>query len=170
MDGMDFDTYTKIFESTVIPILEYGSGVWGIKRYDSLERLQYRAVRTFLGVSLTTPIPAIMGEMGWYPIHLRTQKNIVRLFCRLTNLSDTRICRQVFLWDQSTSARYRDTWFNHAKRLLDSCGLTDISDLDDNVSTSYVIDTVEKHLMDEYSQSWLESIQQVSELRTYKLF
>ena len=39
MDGMDFDTYTKIFDSTVIPIVEYGSDVWGIKRFDCLERL-----------------------------------------------------------------------------------------------------------------------------------
>ena len=63
MDGMDYATYTKIFDSTVTPIIEYGSGVWGIKRYDSLERLQYRAMRTFLGVSLSAPIPAIMGDM-----------------------------------------------------------------------------------------------------------
>ncbi|CAG2240243.1 unnamed protein product [Mytilus edulis] len=109
MDGMDFDTYTKIFDSTVLPILEYGSGVWGNKRYDSLERLQYRAIRTFLGVSLTTPIPAITGDMGWYPVHHRIQVNIVRLYCRLVKLPDTRICRKVFVWDQNISTRYRDT-------------------------------------------------------------
>ncbi|CAG2250137.1 unnamed protein product [Mytilus edulis] len=52
MDGMDYATYTKVFCSTVSTIIEYASGVWGCKRYDSLERLQYRAIRTFLGVGM----------------------------------------------------------------------------------------------------------------------
>ena len=63
-DGMDFETSTNIFDSTVISIPEYGSVVYGIKNYDCIARLQYRAARTFLDVSLTTPIPAIMGDMG----------------------------------------------------------------------------------------------------------
>ncbi|CAG2208135.1 unnamed protein product [Mytilus edulis] len=171
MDGMDFDTYTKIFDSTVLPILEYGSGVWGHKRYDSLERLQYRAIRTFLGVSLTTPIPAITGDMGWYPVHHRIQVNIVRLYCRLVKLPDTRICRKVFVWDQNISTRYRDTWFNHAKKLFDSCGLSDVFFLENqHIITPYLIDSVKTHLENEHKQSWLNNIQQMPKLRTYKLF
>ena len=57
--GLDYDTFTKVFDSTVVPKMTYSSGVWGYKVYDSLERLQYRANRTFLGVGKTTPIPAI---------------------------------------------------------------------------------------------------------------
>ncbi|CAG2185372.1 unnamed protein product [Mytilus edulis] len=48
MGNMDFATYTKIFENTVIPVMDYASGVWGSKRYDVLERLQYRAIRTWV--------------------------------------------------------------------------------------------------------------------------
>ena len=84
-----------------------------------LERLHYRAIRTILGVSLTTPIPAITGDMEWNPIHHRIQVNIVRLYCRLVKIPETRICRKIFLWDQNMSTRYRDTWFNHAKTLFD---------------------------------------------------
>ncbi|XP_076072119.1 uncharacterized protein LOC143043825 [Mytilus galloprovincialis] len=59
MGNMDYDTYTKIYDSTVSPILEYASAVWGFKKYNPLERLQYRAIRTFLGVGKHAPLPAI---------------------------------------------------------------------------------------------------------------
>ncbi|CAG2207757.1 unnamed protein product [Mytilus edulis] len=92
--NMDFATYTKIFENTVIPVMDYASGVWGSKRYDVLERLQYRAIRTFLGVGKTSPIPAITGDMGWTSILVNNQCNIVRLWCRLMKLPDIRISRK----------------------------------------------------------------------------
>ena len=56
--GLDFDTCTKVFDSTVIPIMTYSSGLWGHKLYDLLERLQYRAITTFLGVGKTSLIPS----------------------------------------------------------------------------------------------------------------
>ncbi|CAG2243004.1 unnamed protein product [Mytilus edulis] len=34
MGNMDYDTYTKIYDSTVLPILEYASTVWGFKKYN----------------------------------------------------------------------------------------------------------------------------------------
>lgn len=65
MGNMDFATYTNIYENTAIPVMDYVSGVWGSTRYDVLERLQFRAIRTFIGVWKTLPIPAITSDMGW---------------------------------------------------------------------------------------------------------
>ena len=79
MGNMDYATYTKIYESTVIPVMDYASGVWGSKPYDVLERIQYRAIRTFLGVGKTAPIPAITGDMGWTSVHINNQCNVIRL-------------------------------------------------------------------------------------------
>ena len=30
MGNMDYETYTNIFDNTVIPILDYAAGVWGV--------------------------------------------------------------------------------------------------------------------------------------------
>lgn len=70
LDGMDYDTFTKLYYGTVSPIMEFSSGVWEYKVYERLERLQYRAIRTFVGVGKFTPIAAISGErVGPHPIY-----------------------------------------------------------------------------------------------------
>lgn len=43
-----FNTYEKLFHSCVVPILN--SGVWGFKTYHSIEIVQNRAIRYFLGL------------------------------------------------------------------------------------------------------------------------
>ncbi|CAG2189455.1 unnamed protein product [Mytilus edulis] len=65
IDGLDYETFTKLFSSMVTPVMDYSSGVWGYKIYDKLETLQNRAIRTFLGVGKSAPNPAICGDMGW---------------------------------------------------------------------------------------------------------
>ncbi|CAG2197290.1 unnamed protein product [Mytilus edulis] len=156
MGNMDFATYTKIFENTVIPVMDYASGVWGSKRFDVLERLQYRAIRTFLGVGKTSPIPAITGDMGWTSILVNNQCNIVRLWCRLMKLPDFRISRKVFLWDIDLSTRYKNTWFNSVKTILNNSGLSALINCTNNhdtISTKYVIESVKTKLVDTFKNT-----------------
>ncbi|CAC5394004.1 unnamed protein product [Mytilus coruscus] len=76
VDGFDYETYTKLFASTVFPIIDYASGVLGYKPYDNIERVQYRAIRTFMGVRKCSPNRTICGDMGWTPVYIHRQCNI----------------------------------------------------------------------------------------------
>ena len=37
----------------------------------------------FLGVGKTTPIPAILPDMGWHPVFIHNQCNVIHLWWRL---------------------------------------------------------------------------------------
>ncbi|CAG2232913.1 unnamed protein product [Mytilus edulis] len=168
MGNMDYDIFTKIYENTVIPVLDYASGVWGAKQYDNIERLHYRAIRTFLGVGKTTPIPAILADMGWHPVFIHNQCNVVRLWCRLMNMPGHRICRKVFVWDRDMSRRYRNTWFNSAKTLLDRCNLSHLTENDSAISTRFILDSVKSKLVADFKDKWFNEINNMPKLRTYK--
>ena len=58
-------TFTRLYSSCVCPIMDYASGVWGVKSFDCLEQVQYRALRYFLGVHKFTPIYVLTGDSGW---------------------------------------------------------------------------------------------------------
>ncbi len=65
MREMNYRTYTKLFESLVCPVMDYGSAVWGMKSYENLEQVHNRAIRFFAGVHRLCPKPGFIGDMGW---------------------------------------------------------------------------------------------------------
>ena len=60
-----YNTYTKMFNSCVVPVIDYCSGILGFKQFNTIDTLQNRAIQYFLGVHRFTPILAINGKMGW---------------------------------------------------------------------------------------------------------
>jgi hypothetical protein len=54
--GLSFQVIEKLYFNTVVPVTDYASEIWGYKKYDFLDRLQFRAARTFLGVGKGTTI------------------------------------------------------------------------------------------------------------------
>ena len=68
-DGLDYKTYTKLFDSMVCPIMDYGCEIWGARKGDCMDVIQHRAMRTFLGVGKCAPLPMMYGDMYWIPSH-----------------------------------------------------------------------------------------------------
>ena len=62
-----YKTYTSLFNSQVATILDYCSSIWGFKKASQCDNVQNKAIRYFWGVHKFTPIPALWGEMGWFP-------------------------------------------------------------------------------------------------------
>ena len=57
---LDYKVFEKIYNSTVVPVMDYAVGVWRYKAFDSHERLHHKAVRTFLGVGKQYTIIALV--------------------------------------------------------------------------------------------------------------
>ena len=77
-----YNTYSKLFNSCVAPVIDYCSGVWGFKQFNKIDTVQNRAIRYFLGVHRFTPLLAINGEMGWTISMHRRWANMLRLCVR----------------------------------------------------------------------------------------
>ena len=77
--NIGFKTFTKLFNSGVVPILEYCAGVWGDGKHECCEKIQQRAIRYYLGVHQKSPILAIEGDMGWFTCKNRRYVEMCRL-------------------------------------------------------------------------------------------
>ena len=69
--GLPFSVYTKLYDSVVVPVMDYSCEVWGFKDYSKCQALQHRAQRTYLGIGKFCPVPYIEGETGWTPVIIR---------------------------------------------------------------------------------------------------
>ena len=97
---LGFKTYTQLFNSGVVPILEYGSGVWGGNPAKPCQVIQNKALRYFLGVHRFAPTAAIHSETGWMNAKYRRQICIIRLWNRLISMNDDRLTKKIFHWDK----------------------------------------------------------------------
>ena len=65
--GLGYNTYTKLYNTCIIPIMDYGSGIWAYSNNDNLDKIHQSAIRVFLGVGRFTPVPGLIGDIGWTP-------------------------------------------------------------------------------------------------------
>ena len=65
MKNIGYKSYTKLYNTCVVPVMDYGSEFWGYK-FPCCETVQNRAVRFFLGLHKYVLTLVIQAEMGWF--------------------------------------------------------------------------------------------------------
>jgi hypothetical protein len=163
LKNMGVETYTKLFENCVMPVLHYSAGVWGLQSLHSLQNVQNRAMRFYLGTHKFTPTLGMLGDLGWYPLELYRKIEAVRLWNRFINMSDDRITKKIFMWDVEECQR---NWSAEIKKVLYD---VQMSECFDNMNTCNIKDLSDV-LMKNFEQDWLEKVQDKVKLRSYKLF
>ena len=73
-----YKTYTKLFDSGVLPILNYGAEIWGYGKHPKCDNILNRAMRYFLGVHKYAPTAAVQGDMGWISLKYRRYQAMLR--------------------------------------------------------------------------------------------
>ena len=52
----------------VLPIISYGSEMWGYEQITSIERVHINFLKIILQVSITTSDEVVLSEVGRYPL------------------------------------------------------------------------------------------------------
>ena len=163
LNGLGYNTYTKLYESGVTSILDYGGEIWGFKKYKDIDLIQNKAARVFLGVHRFAPLPAIHGDLGWTSSDDRRKLAMFRYWNRIVNMSELRLPKIIFNWMRE---QVGDSWVQEIKSQFEKCGI---------IEKFYNLDEVElfdiSNKLAQASQDiWLNNVQDMPKLRNYKLF
>ena len=99
---LPLDVTNKLFDSLFLPILLYGSEVWGIYdkddfnnwEKDDVEKTQIYFCKQFLGVNKQCPNVATRNELGRLPLKLAVETSIIKFWMHLNSLPENNIAKQ----------------------------------------------------------------------------
>ena len=161
--NIGFSTFTKMYDTSVVPVMNYASEVWGYKEYNVCEKVQQRAIRYFLGVHSKSPLLSLEGDMGWENLQSRRHINMVKYWNRMVNMSNTRLTKCVFLYDKSVC---KNNWSHDIKLLFEELGI------EESFSNGHEIDLemLSKEIAVHDNDTWKCKLQHKPKLRTYVQF
>ena len=120
MGNMNHSVFTRLYDCLVLPVLNYGAGIWGTASYGCANTIQNRACRFFLGVGKNTSNIATRGEMGWMQQIHRQYMEVLRLYCRLQSMPRDRI--NGLIHQYCLNSRAMNTWERKVKNMFHKIG------------------------------------------------
>ena len=118
--NFNYNVYSKIYESLILPVINYSSFLWGFKSYDQVNKIQFKLIRNFLGLNRNVPLDALIGEMGWKPISCLTKITCIKFWKRLHTLHNNRITKAVFIEACRLAEQGTHNWVSSVNNLFSS--------------------------------------------------
>ena len=160
---LGYVSYSKLFHSCVVPVLDYGSGVWSQGRDCSkIDQIQSQACRYYCGLPKGAPLVGVAAEMGWVPGIVRRDAETLRLYNQLDNLPVSRLNRKVFVYEHELCLD--GSWSANIKSL---CASMEMLDNWKNLRP-VPLKIVQEKLNNMYESELLSAIGGKPKLQTYK--
>ena len=117
---LSYNTFTKLFEITVIPVMEYAVGAWytstNVSDFRKIDMIQNRAMHFFCGVPRTCPIGGLAGDMGWIPGVIRPDLDCLRMFNEFVKMDPNCLTKRIFMYDWNHSNHH--SWLINVKKYM----------------------------------------------------
>jgi hypothetical protein len=163
-DKVKFDVKTKLllFDTMVVPILLYGSEIWGVYNYKEVDKLHIRFCKHVLGVKQQTPNYAVLGELGRLPLSVTCKERSLNFWLKIMkNVSSPIYVMYRDLIDHNINS----CWASRIHSIIDHLGFAHIRfNFDD--SCKY-LPMFKNRLRDQFLQDWSASIRSMPKLEYY---
>jgi len=122
MNVIRFETYKKLFDTCALPVLNYGSEMWGHKHCQKLETVLHRLIKQFLETTKTTPLSMILDDFGEYLLKIQRQLKIIKYWLHIISFLDSILLRVVYV----VIKRNNRSWCHDVREILTQCDMEDV--------------------------------------------
>ena len=167
--NLDVKTKLSLFDRMVVPIILYGSEVWGLYDYKEIDKVHIKFCKYILGVKSQTPNFAVLGELGRYPLYILCKERAIKFWLKIKqnpgSLIHKMFTEQCTLIETNNNGSINSFWVKHLKSLFDNLGFSYIWDnFDRNIN---YFPLIKLRLRDQFIQNWSETIHTMPKLDYY---
>ncbi len=126
LKNVGFETYTKLYHTGVVPVMDYSLGIWGFKNYSECEKIQQRTLRYYMGVHPKTLLLALVGDTGCLNPSVRRHVEMLRFWNWVLKMDENRITHRIFDYDYKL---YKANWCYDMKQLFSNVNNNKIYDM-----------------------------------------
>jgi tetratricopeptide (TPR) repeat protein len=166
-DRIDFDIKTKfyLFDTMVLPILLYGSEIYGAYDFKEIDKLHIRFCKYVLGVKHQTPNYAVYGELGRYPLSVLCKERAIKYWLKLNKNFNS---PTFYFYTEQLNSSNNSNWAHTMKNFIDKLGFSYLCENFD-IEMNY-FPSLKQRIRDQFVQKWSETIRDMPKLNYYNRF
>ena len=166
---LPIDLQIKLFDSTIVPILTYGSEIWGFENLQLIENVHTEFLRRITHSRKSTPIYILYAELGRYPLQIVIKMRMVSFWLSLVNCEQTKLSTLMYQ-HMFHSDIHTYKWIRQLKSILDETGNTNVWLNQNNLHSASVKTCIKRKLIDHHIQNWNSSLQKSNKSKHYSIF
>ena len=168
--NLTFEVSIELIEKLIIPILLYGSEIWGYEDPKHLQITLNKVLRRLLRLHKTTPICMINGESGLKEISEYIDNRMINFWCNVATGEENKISSILYKWvkvlhDQDIK---KSVWIEKVKTTLANM---DMSYIFHDITSDHKIwlkNYTKARLESIYARRWSESVFNNSACTNYR--
>ena len=113
----DINVFFKLFDAQIVPVLLYGSELWGCFGCPNVEKVHMYACKRIIGLSSQSPNHMVYGELGRHHLSVLASTRCVKYWLRLNKLTSNRYARMAYNLLKSMAEEGKEIWASVVLRL-----------------------------------------------------
>ena len=123
---LPLECHLDLFDKVVIPVLLYGSEVWGFENLDLIEHLHLKFLKYLFNLKSSTPAYMVYGETDRFPLYISIYCRMISHWAKLLPGPSSKIVSTLykFMYKLYCDGDVRNPWMCCIEKILNTCGLS----------------------------------------------
>ena len=169
---LPIDIQLELFDRLIVPIIIYGSEVWGFENLKQIEAVHTQYCKYILKLRKNTMNCMTLGELGRLDMSCTVKERMLNYWFRIMNGKEMKISTIVcnILKLLNDHGIYSSPWLGYIHTTLHELGMSNVWQDYAKLNSSWFKSAVKLRISDSYLQNWQSKINDSTQCINYRIF